>query len=163
MEPDPRTPPLRKATPEDVGEIHSLVCDLAAYEKLRHAVTSTPADLHHAFFGHSPRAEAFVSEAPRTNTPPISGSLAGFSIILPTFSTFTGQAGLWLEDVYVRPELRGRGLGRAFLEHFLTLAKERGCARAEWSVLDWNTPAIEFYQHLGAHVMPDWRIARMEL
>ena len=80
-----------------------------------------------------------------------------------TFSTFTGRQGLWLEDLYVRPEYRNQGIGKALLTHFLSVAQSRGCARAEWSVLDWNTSAIDFYEHLGAEIMPEWRIARLDL
>lgn len=150
---------IRPARPEDVDEIHLLVCELAEFEKLRHAVVSTPADFHEALFGDHPRLEALVAEAPEGE----SGGLAGTALFYPTFSTFTGKPGLWLEDVYVRPAFRGQGLGRAFLDRFLALARRRGCARAEWSVLDWNEHAIRFYETLGAEVMPDWRIARVSL
>jgi GNAT superfamily N-acetyltransferase len=89
--------------------------------------------------------------------------LSATALFYSTFSTFTGKSGLWLEDVYVRPECRGHGIGRAILDHFLELARSRGCARAEWSVLDWNTDAIRLYENLGADVMPDWRIARVSI
>ncbi|NIP93564.1 MAG: GNAT family N-acetyltransferase, partial [Akkermansiaceae bacterium] len=88
---------------------------------------------------------------------PIGNGLAGIALFYPTFSTFTGKPGLWLEDVFVRPQHRGLGLGRAFLEHFLALARKRGCTRAEWAVLHWNDQAVRFYQRLGAEVLPDWR------
>jgi hypothetical protein len=152
---------IRPATPADVAEIHELVCDLAEFEKLRHTVVSTPDDFHAALFGERPLMEAVVVEqAANADTP---GKLSATALFYPTFSTFTGKSGLWLEDVYVRPECRGQGIGRAILDHFLELARSRGCARAEWSVLDWNTDAIRLYENLGASVMPDWRIARVSI
>jgi len=154
---------IRDAVPGDIKELHSLIRQLADYENLSHAVTSTPSDLQEALFGRSPLAEALVAATPDPTGPAFPSQLAGIAIFFPTFSTFTGRPGLWLEDVYVRPEHRGEGIGKAFLARFLTLARERGCTRAEWSVLDWNTPAIEFYEQLGAIVMPDWRIARVNL
>ena len=154
---------IRPAIPEDVPEIHALTCELADYEKLRHKLISTPADFRRALFGERPLMEALVAEIPEPTTPESPSQLAGSGLFYPTFSTFTGQPGLWLEDLYVRPQFRGQGIGRALLDHLLNLARERGCARAEWSVLDWNEPAIRFYQELGAEVMPDWRIARVEL
>ena len=160
---EPSNSRIRGATPGDIDELHSLVCHLADYENLGHTVISTPTDLQEALFGETPRAEALVAGTPASSGPESPSRLAGIAIFFPTFSTFTGRPGLWLEDVYVRPEYRGEGIGKAFLERFLTIARERGCARAEWSVLDWNTPAIKFYERLGATVMPDWRIARMDL
>lgn len=154
---------IRAATPADVDQIHALVCELAEYEKLRPAVLSSPSDFQSALFGESPLAEALVADHPESDPSDSSTKLAGIAIFHPTFSTFAGRPGLWLEDLYVRPECRGAGLGRAFLAHFLSIARERNCARVEWSVLDGNTPAIEFYEHLGATVLPDWRIARVEL
>jgi ribosomal protein S18 acetylase RimI-like enzyme len=151
--------PIRPATPHDVPEIHALVCELAEFEKLRHTVVSTPADFRNALFGARPAMEALVADPPTPG--PV--RLAGAALFYPTFSTFTGRPGLWLEDVYVRPEFRSQGIGNALLDHFLSLARSRGCARAEWSVLDWNTAAIRFYERLGADVMPDWRIARVSL
>lgn len=165
-------PPIRRATPHDVAGIHALVCELAAFEKLHHTVVSSPADFHTALFGDRPLLEALVADAPppepeaplAARTPsPIGNGLAGTALFYPTFSTFTGKPGLWLEDVFVRPEHRGLGLGRAFLEHFLALARKRGCARAEWAVLHWNDHAVRLYQRLGAEVLPDWRLARINL
>ena len=151
---------IREAVPGDIEELHSLIRQLANYENLAHTVTSTPSDLQEALFSGSPRAEALVAGTPASSGPESPSRLAGIAIFFPTF---TGRPGLWLEDVYVRPERRGEGIGKAFLARFLTLARERGCARAEWSVLEWNTPAIEFYEQIGATVMPDWRIARVNL
>lgn len=152
---------IRPATPADVPEIHELICDLAEFEKLRHTVVSTPDDFHAALFGERPLMEALVVEQAPDDAAP--GKLRATALFHPTFSSFTGRSGLWLEDVYVRPEFRNRGIGRAILDHFLALAKSRGCARAEWSVLDWNEHAIRFYERLGATVMPDWRIARVAI
>ena len=154
---------IRPATPGDVAEIHELVCDLAEYEKLRDTVVSTPADFQEALFGNSPKAEALVADVPNHDASEGTPRLAGMAIFFSTFSTFTGKSGLWLEDVFVRPEFRGQGVGKAFLTEILAIARKRKCARAEWSVLDWNTPAIEFYEALGATVMPDWRITRVAL
>ncbi len=152
---------IRPATPADVPEIHALICDLAEFEKLRDSVVSTPDDFHDALFGDRPLMEAIVVEMTANADAP--GNLSATALFHPTFSTFTGKSGLWLEDVYVRPEFRSQGIGRAILDHFLALARSRGCARAEWSVLDWNEHAIRFYEGLGATVMPDWRIARVSI
>lgn len=160
---EPSDSRIREAIPEDIHELHSLVCELANYENLGHTVISTPTDLQEALFSETPRAEALVAETPGATGAESPFRLSGMAIFHPSFSTFTGRPGLWLEDVYVRPECRDAGIGKAFLERFLTIARERGCARAEWSVLDWNTPAIKFYERLGATIMPDWRIARMDL
>ena len=156
---------IRETQPEDVEELHSLVCDLADFENLRETVASTPRDLHRALFGNSPRVEALVAEITPHGLPEQSKgpSLTGMAFFFQTFSTFTGRQGLWLEDLYVRPEYRNQGIGKALLTHFLSVAQSRGCARAEWSVLDWNTSAIDFYEHLGAEIMPEWRIARLDL
>lgn len=154
---------LRSGTPGDAAEIHTLVCELADFEGLSHQVVSSAGDLEDALGGDPPRLEALVAEgepAPGIGDGP--PRLVGMALFYPTFSTFTGKPGLWLEDVYVRPAFRRQGLGRAFLERFLDLARQRGCARAEWSVLDWNGDAIRLYEGLGATVMPDWRIARVE-
>lgn len=150
---------IRRATPVDVDDIHALALELAEFEKLSHTVVSTPADFTTALFGERPLLEAFVADAP----PDSAFRLAGSALFYSTFSTFTGKAGLWLEDVYVRPAFRGQGLGTAFIKRFLDLAQERDCARAEWTVLDWNENAIRLYEKLGASLLPDWRIARVDL
>ena len=156
---------IREAEPGDVEELHSLICELADFENLRDTVASKPEDIHHALFSESPRGEALVAEISRdekmTWTP--GAALAGVAFFFPTFSTFTGRPGLWLEDLYVRPEYRHQGIGKALLAQFLSLARSRGCSRAEWSVLDWNTSALEFYEHLGARIMPEWCVARVNL
>jgi GNAT superfamily N-acetyltransferase len=147
---------IASATPGDVADIHALVRALAAYEKLGDACVSSEADLANALFGSRPAAEALIArEAQR------SGPAAGFALFFHTFSTFLGRRSLWLEDLFVQPEHRGAGLGGALLAALAALARERGCGRFEWAVLDWNAPAIRFYESIGATVLPDWRIARM--
>ena len=106
-----------------------------------------------AAFGSRPAVEVLVAEE--------LGKIDGFALFFHTFSTFLGRRGLWLEDLYVRPERRGSGIGTALLKALAALAVERGCGRFEWAVLDWNTPAIGFYERMGATVLPDWRIARV--
>ena len=141
------------AKPAHVPTIHSMVLALAEYEKLTHLVTGTAQDLERELFGTSPVIEAVVAcceEAP-----------VGYSLYFHNYSTFLARKGLYLEDVYVRPEFRHQGIGRTMLTHLARLAVERGCGRFEWSVLDWNTPAIRFYQGLGAEILPEWRIVRV--
>ena len=144
------------ATPADVPEIQGLVRALADYERLDSICVSTEADLHEALFGSRPAAEVLIARKSRISTP-----AAGFALFFHTFSTFLGRRSLWLEDLFVRPEHRGAGIGRALLAALAGIARERGCGRFEWAVLDWNQSAIRFYQGLGAVVLPDWRIARV--
>jgi GNAT superfamily N-acetyltransferase len=144
---------LRPAAPADLSAIVGLITELAAYEKLSHMVVVTPESLHTHLFGPRPVAEAVVGE--------VDGHVVAFALFFTNFSTFLGQPGLYLEDLYVQPAHRGTGLGKALLQHLGALAVERGCGRFEWSVLDWNQPAIDFYQAMGATVMPDWRICRL--
>jgi GNAT superfamily N-acetyltransferase len=145
---------LRPATPADVPALVGLIRELAVYEKLEHLVQATPERLAPHLFGPRPVAEAVVAEA-------ADGAVVGFALFFTNFSTFLAQPGLYLEDLYVQPAWRGRGIGKALLRHLGALAVERGCGRFEWSVLDWNAPAIGFYEALGATVMPDWRICRV--
>ena len=144
---------LRSALAGDVPAIHALMRELAEYEKLTHLFVATEADLHEALFGAHPAAECLVAER--------AAAVVGYALFFHNYSTFMGRRGLYLEDLYVQPSQRGQGLGRALLQRLAVLAHERGCARFEWSVLDWNQPAIDFYQNVGATVMPDWRIVRM--
>lgn len=145
-----RVRPARRA---DVPAIHALIRDLADFERLTHVCTGTADDLEQAAFGSRPVVEVLVAEE--------LGKIDGFALFFHTFSTFLGRRGLWLEDLYVRPERRGSGIGTALLKALAALAVERGCGRFEWAVLDWNTPAIGFYERMGATVLPDWRIARV--
>ncbi|HEY3820583.1 MAG TPA: GNAT family N-acetyltransferase [Polyangiaceae bacterium] len=144
---------IRSARPEDVPAVLSLIRALARYEKLEHEVAGTEADLREHLFGAVPRAEvALVEDA---------GSLAAFALFFPNYSTFLCKPGLYLEDLFVLPEHRRKGYGRALLAHLAKLAVERGYGRFEWAVLDWNEPAIAFYRSLGARTMDDWRIFRV--
>ena len=144
---------LRPATPADLPAIVGLIRELADFEKLLRLVVVAPEALRPHLFGPRPAAEAVVAEA--------DGAVVAFALFFTNFSTFLGQPGLYLEDLYVQPAHRGQGLGRAVLEHLGALAVERGCGRFEWSVLDWNENAIRFYEKMGATVMPDWRICRV--
>ncbi len=146
-------PRIRPATPADLPAVVGLIRELAVFEKLEHLVVVTPESLRPHLFGPRPAAEAVVAEA--------DGAVVAFALFFTNFSTFLGQPGLYLEDLYVQPAYRGTGLGRALLQHLGGLAVERGCGRFEWSVLDWNEHAIRFYQSMGATVMPDWRICRI--
>ncbi|HJU21171.1 MAG TPA: GNAT family N-acetyltransferase [Casimicrobiaceae bacterium] len=147
---------IARATPADLAELHALVRALADYERLSALCTSTQDDLADALFGPKPACEALIARLD-----PESHVCVGFALFFHTYSTFLGRRGLWLEDLFVKPEHRGRGVGRALLRALAAIARERGCGRFEWSVLDWNTRAIAFYESLGATVMADWRIARV--
>lgn len=145
---------VRAAAPADLPLIAELIRELAAYEKLAGAVRFDAAVLGDHLFGAHPAAEVVIGEA--------DGEAAGFALFFHNFSTFEGKPGIYLEDLFVRPAARGRGLGKALLAHLAALARARGCARLEWSVLDWNAPAIGFYHGLGAAMMDDWRIMRVD-
>ncbi|CAD5371693.1 N-acetyltransferase domain-containing protein [Rubrivivax sp. A210] len=147
------TPTLRPATPADVPAIVGLIRELAVFEKLEHLVVVTPESLLPQLFGERPAAEALVGE--------VGGTVVAFALFFHNFSTFLGRPGLYLEDLYVQPAHRGTGLGKALLRALGALAVARGCGRFEWSVLDWNRNAINFYERMGATVMPDWRICRI--
>ncbi len=148
---------LRPATPGDLSAIVGLIRELAVFEKLEHLVIVTPESLHPHLFGPRPVAEALVGEVSVEGQPRV----VAFALFFTNFSTFLGQPGLYLEDLYVQPAHRGSGLGKALLKQLGALAVQRGCGRFEWSVLDWNQNAIRFYQKMGATVMPDWRICRV--
>ena len=138
---------------EDVPVILDLITALAAYEKLSHEVVATEADLHRWLFGARPVAEVVIAWA---------GDVAvGFALYFHNFSTFLGRPGIYLEDLFVIPEWRGRGVGKRLLAALAGIAVERGCGRLEWSVLEWNAPAIGFYERMGARILDDWRICRV--
>ena len=141
------------ASPADAPLILTLIRELAEYEKLSDQVAATEADLDRALFSDRPAAEAVVAR--------LSGEAVGFALFFHTFSTFVGRPGLYLEDLYVRPAHRGRGVGRRLLAHLAALAVERGCGRFEWSVLDWNEPAIAAYRRAGAVPMDEWTVYRL--
>jgi GNAT superfamily N-acetyltransferase len=145
---------IRAATPSDIGAMHQFVQELAEFERSPEQVTSTPAMMHEGLFGPNPAAEALVAEQHH-------GELAGFAIFFHTFSTWTGQRGIWLDDLYITPSARGSGAGGALLEAIARIAVERGCARFEWWVLDWNAPAIEFYRSRGAVAQDEWTVQRV--
>lgn len=144
---------LRAAEPRDVSAIVGLIRELAEFEKLSHLVQVTPETLHPHLFGDKPVVEALVAEA--------GGAVVAFALYFTNFSTFLSRPGLYLEDLYVQPALRGSGIGKALLERLGAIAVERGYGRFEWSVLDWNDNAIRFYEKMGASVLPDWRICRI--
>ena len=144
---------VRPAEKRDVGVIMGFIKELAEYEGLAHEVIAGEASLERFLFGEHPVAEALIAEF---QTTPI-----GFALYFTTFSTFVGRPGLYLEDLYVRPNMRGKGVGTLLLQHVARLARERGCGRLEWSVLNWNKPAIRFYEALGARAMDDWTVYRL--
>ena len=144
---------IRPATPADVAHIHAMIVELAVFEKLEHLVVATEALLHEGLFGARPSCEAIIGEE--------NGEVVTFALFFHNFSTFLTRKGLYLEDLYVRQSHRGKGFGTQMLQRLAQIALERGCGRFEWSVLDWNEPAINFYKAMGADVMPDWRICRV--
>lgn len=144
---------ITRATEADVPTILSFIRALAEYEKLAHQMVATEAGLLETLFGPRPYAEVLIARA--------GGVPVGQAIFFHNYSTFLARPGMYIEDIFVLPEHRGIGAGKALLRRVAEIARERNCGRLEWSVLDWNTPAIEFYQRCGADVMPDWRICRM--
>jgi len=148
----------RPAGPDDVALIHALICELADYEKLRHTVAATEDDLRAALFGPKPCCEALVGSVADADGNQVD---LGFALYFQNYSTFVGRPGLYLEDLYVRPSARGVGLGKALLQRLAAIAVERGCGRVEWTALDWNEPAIKFYEGLGARQMSEWRLFRL--
>jgi GNAT superfamily N-acetyltransferase len=145
---------IRKAVPEDVGTIFKFICDLAAYEKLRHEVSTDEATLRSSLFGENAVAYVLIAEK---NAHPV-----GFCLYFYNFSTFLGRKGLYIEDIYVDPHYRGDGIGKQLLEYLAQIAINEKCGRMEWWVLDWNTPAIKFYEKLGATAMKDWTVYRLD-
>lgn len=148
------TPTIRPATCTDLPLIAQFIRDLAAYEKLSHEVRFDEAVLADRLFGARPYAEVIIGE--------LDGTPQGFALFFHNFSTFEGRPGIYLEDLFVRSEARGSGLGKALLSHLAKLAVERDCARLEWWVLDWNRPSIGFYQSLGAKLMDEWTVMRVD-
>lgn len=145
---------LRAAQRADVALILAFVRELAEYERLADAVVADEATLAAALFGDRPDAEVVIAD--------VDGAPAGFALFFHSFSTFLGRRGLYLEDLYVRPAFRGHGIGGRLMRHLARLAVERGCGRFEWSVLDWNAPAIGFYRTLGAVGQDEWTVQRVE-
>ncbi|TAD77208.1 MAG: GNAT family N-acetyltransferase [Oscillatoriales cyanobacterium] len=164
---------VRSARPEDVAAIFQLIGNLAAYEQLSHQVTGSPELLRSHLFGDRPFAEALVAET--TGSPLLDASptgeahcspdptLIGMALFFHNYSTFLTRPGLYLEDLFVLPDYRSQGVGKALLQATIDLARDRQCGRVEWSVLDWNAPAIAFYERMGAEILPDWRTCRVLL
>jgi GNAT superfamily N-acetyltransferase len=145
---------IRSATPDDLPLIADLIRALADYEKLLHEVRFDDEVLRAKLFGARPYAEVIIGE--------VDGAAQGFALFFHNFSTFEGKPGVYLEDLFVRPEARGSGLGKALLAQLAAIAVERDCARLEWSVLDWNEPAIGFYKKLSARMMDEWTVMRVD-
>ncbi len=145
---------IRLAEPGDENLLIQLIHELAVYEKAPEEAVTTPQLIRAALFGDKPTAEAVIAEW--------QGEPAGFALWFHNFSTWLGKPGLYLEDLFVRESMRGNGIGKALLLHLAGIARKRGCGRMEWSVLDWNTPAIEFYQALGAKPMDEWTVYRLD-
>lgn len=145
---------IRPAGMDDVPLIRQLIAELADYERLAHAAVATDEGLRAQLFGAQPAAEVLIGE--------VDGQPAGFALYFHNFSTFLGKRGLYLEDLFVRPAFRGVGLGRHLMAALARIAVQRDCGRFEWSVLDWNAPAIGFYRRLGATGLEEWTVQRLE-
>jgi GNAT superfamily N-acetyltransferase len=142
------------ATPADVPLLLQMIGELAEFEKLAQAAVGTVAELHEGLFGVTPKAEAILAR--------LDGEVVGFALFFSNYSTFLCRPGLYLEDLYIRPAYRAQGIGRAFLQHLARLALARGCGRFEWSVLNWNASAIQFYQSMGAQPVTGWTVYRLD-
>ena len=147
--------PIRDAVPDDIPEILAMIHELADYERAPHEVIATPGLLRDALFGGDPAVFALMAEADDT------GEVVGFALWFRNFSTWLGRHGVYLEDLYVRPAYRGHGYGKALLSSLARIAVDRGYGRFEWWVLDWNTPAIDFYRSIGAEPMDEWTVQRV--
>lgn len=145
---------IRAAVPDDSATIANLIRELAVYEKLESHAKAGPAEIAKHLFGPRPYAEALLAE--------VASEPVGFALFFHTFSTFRGQPGIYLEDIFVRPEHRARGIGKALLRTVARIAVERECGRLDWAVLDWNTPAIGFYRSLGARPHDGWTLYRLD-
>ena len=144
---------IRRARPDETGVVYSLIRELAEYEKLSHEVEASETMIAAALFGANPILFCDIAEW--------DGEVAGFAVWFKNFSTFSGRAGIYLEDLFVRPSLRGKGIGKALLAHLAQRCVDEGLARLEWAVLDWNAPAIGFYDRLGAEAKTEWITRRL--
>lgn len=144
---------IAPVVPAEIPTLLELIHELARFEQLEHEVEATAESLNHSLFGPQPAAGALFAHC--------DGEVAGYAIYFFTFSSFVGRAGIWLEDVYVRPQFRKRGLGRRLIEAVARIGAERGCGRFEWAALNWNERALEFYRGLGARVMSEWVLLRV--
>ncbi|MDF1851001.1 MAG: GNAT family N-acetyltransferase [Verrucomicrobiales bacterium] len=147
-------PIVRVTTREDVPDLVQMVRELAEFEKLSDLMVASVADYEKALFGETPAAEALVAE--------VDGQLVGYAIFFSTFSSFLGKAGIWLEDLYVRPKFRKLGIGKELLFSVGDIAEARGAGRYEWCVLDWNQNAIDLYTQVGGEILEEWKIVRLE-
>lgn len=145
------------ATANEAGVVLGMIRGLAQYEKLEHAMTATEEELRETLFGEKPGAEVLLARLAGEG----SAEWVGFALFFPNYSTFLAKPGIYLEDLFVKPEARGRGIGGALLKEIARLAVDRGCGRVEWSVLDWNEPSIGFYRNLGAVPMDEWTVFRL--
>lgn len=145
---------LRTASINDCQQILDFIKELAEYEKLSHEVVATVATLKETLFGEVSYAQAVLGE--------YQGKAVGYALFFHNFSTFTGRPGIYLEDLYVQPEMRGKGFGKCLLSYLAKLAVEKRCTRVEWSVLDWNEPSIQFYRSIGAAPMDEWTVQRLD-
>ena len=144
---------IRDTTVDDCDLILNFIKELAEYERLSHEVTATRETLQETLFGENPHAEVLIGEFKRD---PVA-----YALFFHNFSTFTGRPGIYLEDIYVRPQMRGKGFGKCLFAYIARLAVERNCTRVEWSVLDWNEPSIQFYRSIGAIPMDEWTVQRL--
>jgi GNAT superfamily N-acetyltransferase len=144
---------IRKAISADAESIHKMIMELAEYEQLLDEVSISVSDLEKLLESSDSFVEILIAE--------YESSPVGYALYFHNYSTFLGKAGIYLEDLFVKPEFRGEGIGKSLLEYVIKLAKERNCGRVEWSVLDWNEPAIEFYKNRGAHPLENWKILRL--
>jgi GNAT superfamily N-acetyltransferase len=144
---------IRRARPDEAGLVLSLVCELAEYEKLSHEVEATEQMIAAALFGPNPRLFCDIAEW--------NGEVAGFAVWFVNFSTFSGRSGIYLEDLFVRPAQRGKGIGKSLLAHLARECVANGWSRLQWAVLDWNTPSIDFYKSLGAVMLDEWTVCKV--
>ena len=145
---------IRHATSEDCQTILDFITELAIYEKLEHQVVATPATLQETLFGEKPYAMSIIAQ--------YQGKPVGYALFFNNFSTFTGRPGIYLEDLYIQPAMRGKGFGKALLAYLAKLAVDSNFTRVEWSVLDWNEPSIQFYRSIGAKPMDEWTVQRLD-
>lgn len=151
---EPAQTQIRAARPSDVADMHALICALAEYERARDRVVATEADLTRALFADHPTVHAYVAHQ--------GDRCVGFALYFISYSTWTGRHGLWLEDLFVLPDCRGAGIGKALLTTLAKLAVDRDYTRLEWNVLDWNEPALGFYRTLGAEALSEWTVHRLD-
>ncbi|HDT1286312.1 N-acetyltransferase family protein [Enterobacter asburiae] len=145
---------IRQARPKDAAAIYAMIYELAVYEKAPEEVVTTPEEIRETLFGAGTKTEALIAEC--------EGKTAGYAVFFTSYSTWLGRNGIYMEDLYVSPEYRGKGAGRALLKHIAQLAVKRQCGRLEWSVLDWNQPAIDFYLSIGALPQSEWVRYRLD-